>query len=135
MTEHTVLVATTDNSTGAILNELTYKMHKVLTQNLTTITSSHENFGTQIGIKLDGTNYALWSPMMEMYIAGKDKLSYITGDTPHPVFEDPTFRKVEDIERCGKRMANKLNGLLPHWHLHSISDCQIYIGFYSCYLF
>ena len=74
MAEHTDLVATTDNSTGAILNKLTKKMHKVLTQNLTPMTASHENFGTQIGIKLNGTNYALWSQVMEMYIVGKDKL-------------------------------------------------------------
>ena len=57
------------------------------------MTSSHETFGTQIGIKLDGKNYALWSQVMEMYIAGKDKLGYITGDTPQPAFEDPAFRK------------------------------------------
>ena len=93
MAKHTDLVATTDNSTGAILNELTEKMQKALTQNLILMTVSQENFGTYIGIKLDGTNYALWSQVMEMYIAGKDKLGYITWDTPQPVFEDPAFRK------------------------------------------
>ena len=59
MAKHTDLVATTDNSTRAILNELMEKMQKALTQNLTPMTTSHENFGTQIGIKLDGTNYTL----------------------------------------------------------------------------
>ena len=87
------LMAMEDNSTKAILNELTETMQKVLAQNQTPMTSSHETFGTQIGIKLDGKNYALWSQVMEMYIAGKDKLGYITGDTPQPAFEDPTFRK------------------------------------------
>ena len=74
MAEHTDLVVMEDNSTEAILNELTEKMQKALTQNLTPMTASYENFGTQIGIKLNGTNYALWSQVMEMYIVGKDKL-------------------------------------------------------------
>ena len=55
------------------------------------MTASHENFSTHIGIKLDGSNYALWSQVMEMYITTKDKLGYITGDTPRPAFEDPAL--------------------------------------------
>ena len=46
-----------------------------------------------MGIKLDGHNYALWSQVMEMYIADKDKLGYIVGDTPQPEPTDPAFRK------------------------------------------
>ena len=46
------------------------------------MTASHENFGSQIGIKLDETNYILWFQVMEIYIVGKDKLGYITGDIP-----------------------------------------------------
>ena len=46
-----------DNSTKAILNELTETMQKALAQNQTPMTSSHKTFGTQIGIKLDGKNY------------------------------------------------------------------------------
>ena len=57
------------------------------------MTSSHENFGTLIGIKLDGTNYALWYQVIEMYIVCKNKLGYIIGDTTQPAFEDLVFRK------------------------------------------
>ena len=46
-----------------------------------------------MGIKLDGHNYALWSQIMEMYIAGKDKLEYILGDTPQPELTDLAFWK------------------------------------------
>ncbi|XP_075473306.1 uncharacterized protein LOC142504306 [Primulina tabacum] len=46
-----------------------------------------------IGIKLDGSNYALWSQVVEMYISGKDKLGYITGDSEQPLETDPSFRK------------------------------------------
>ncbi|XP_022889208.1 uncharacterized protein LOC111404668 [Olea europaea var. sylvestris] len=46
-----------------------------------------------IGIKLDDTNYALWSQIMEMYISGKDKIDYVNGDSPLPPQTDPNFRK------------------------------------------
>lgn len=46
-----------------------------------------------INIKLDGSNYALWSQVAEMYISGKDKLGYIDGTFPQPSATDPTFRK------------------------------------------
>ena len=47
----------------------------------------------QINIKLDDTNYALWSQFVEMYILCKDKLGYINGDLPQPPLIDPFFRK------------------------------------------
>lgn len=46
-----------------------------------------------IGIKLDGSNYALWSQVLEMYISGKDKLGYINGELKQPSQTDPSFRK------------------------------------------
>ena len=46
-----------------------------------------------IGIKLEGSNYALWSQVVEMYISSKDKLGYINGDFPQPSETDPLFRK------------------------------------------
>ena len=35
-----------------------------------------------ISIKLDGSNNALWSQVVEMFIYGRDKLGYINGDLP-----------------------------------------------------
>ncbi|KAK2967022.1 hypothetical protein RJ640_003378 [Escallonia rubra] len=64
-------------------------MTQVLNQSQT---QSHES-GAQIGIKLDGTNYGLWSQIVEMYILGKDKLGYIYGDILQPQVTDPNFRK------------------------------------------
>ena len=46
-----------------------------------------------IGIKLDGSNYALWSQVVEMYISSKDKLGYINGDSPQPPETYPSFRR------------------------------------------
>ena len=82
MAELTDLVVTGENSSAAILDDLTIKMQQSLTQTQISTNSSSDNFGIQMGIKLHGHNYALWSQVMEMYIAGKDKLGYILGDTP-----------------------------------------------------
>ncbi|KAI5318281.1 hypothetical protein L3X38_037989 [Prunus dulcis] len=64
-----------------------------LNSNQTTIptTITYEASAAQIGIKLDGTNYALWSQVVELYISGKDKLGYINGDLPQPPLTAPTF--------------------------------------------
>ena len=48
---------------------------------------------TPISIKLDGTNYALWSQVVEMYIAGRDKLGYLNGELTLPASTDPSFQK------------------------------------------
>ena len=86
-------MATGEKSSAAILDDLTIKMQQALTQTQTSTHSSSDNFGIPMGIKLDGQNYALWSQVMEMYIAEKDKLGYILGDIPQPEPTDPTFRK------------------------------------------
>lgn len=50
------------NSTDFILEDSTTRMVEVLTKNQTQIhTPSYDDSAAQIGIKLDGTNYALWS--------------------------------------------------------------------------
>ena len=50
------------------------KMQQALTQTQISTNSSSDNFSIHMGIKLDGHNYDLWFQVMEMYIAGKDKL-------------------------------------------------------------
>ena len=45
-----------------------------------------------IDIKLNGSNYALWSQVVEMFISGKDKLGYINSDLPQPAPIDPLFQ-------------------------------------------
>ena len=72
--------------------EFTTKMTEALTK-VQPPTLTTEPSTALIGIKLDGTNYALWSQVVEMYISGKDKLGYINGDIPQPPSTDPTFRK------------------------------------------
>ncbi|RVX23920.1 hypothetical protein CK203_000406 [Vitis vinifera] len=88
------VVQTGGNSTNSILEYLTARMTEVLTKNQTqTHLPTYDTSAAQIGIKLDGTNYVLWSQVVEMYISGKDKLGYINGDFLQPEPTDPTFRR------------------------------------------
>lgn len=58
-------------------------MTKVVTQNYTqSLAVIYDIVIVQIGIKLNGTYYALWSQIIEMYISRKYKLGYINGDLP-----------------------------------------------------
>ena len=74
----------------SVLSELTARMTEALSKALTSILATDSTI-TPIGIKLDGTNYAIWSQVVEMYVASKDKLGYINGDLPQPSTTDPSF--------------------------------------------
>ena len=88
------VVQTGGSSTDSILEDLMARMIEVLTKNQTqTHLPTYDTSAAQIDIKLDGTNYALWSQVVEMYISGKDKLGYINGDFLQPEPTDPTFRR------------------------------------------
>ena len=45
------------------------------------------------GIVLDETNYDLWSQIMEMHIAEKEKLSFIRGNSLPPIEKDDGYEK------------------------------------------
>jgi hypothetical protein len=78
--------------TTSILTNLTNQMTKALSK-VQTPTYSTESATAPIGIKLDNSDYGLWSQVVEMYISGKDKLGFINGDYPPPPTTDPSFRK------------------------------------------
>jgi hypothetical protein len=75
-----------------ILTNLTNQMTEVLSK-VQNPTHSTESSTAPIGIKLDSSNYGLWSQVVEMYISGKDKLGYINGDYPPPPMTNPSFRR------------------------------------------
>lgn len=94
MTESTNQMQQLNPQTESILTSLTTKMTEVLTRSQTSPHPPPTNSSTaSIGIKLDGSNYALWSQVVEMYIFGKDKLGYINGDSTQPLETDPSFRR------------------------------------------
>ena len=78
--------------TNSIVNDLTTKMTEVLTRAQTSPQPLLVD-SAPISIKWEGSNYALWSQIVEMYISGKDKLGYINGDFPQPPETDPSFRR------------------------------------------
>lgn len=76
---------------NSIFANLTSRITQVLNQIQTP--PSHESIVALIGIKLDDTNYVLWSQVVEMYILGKGKLGYINDDFQQPQEVDPNFRR------------------------------------------
>ena len=70
-------------SIESILYGLTAKMIEALTRAQTSSQSPiTDSLTVPISIKLDGSNYALRSQVVEMYISGKAELGYINGDSP-----------------------------------------------------
>lgn len=52
-----------------------------------------ENSGFNAGIILTETNYDIWSQIVEMHIAGREKLDYLVGESAQPGTEDPNYSK------------------------------------------
>ena len=75
------------------LDDWTTKMIEILNKVQTSSQTPSDFSNTPIGIKLNGSNHALWSQVIEMYISGKNKLGYIIGDSPQPFKTDPLFQK------------------------------------------
>lgn len=42
-------------------------------------------------IRLNGDNYLRWSQSVRMYIRGRGKIGYLTGDKKAPATKDPTY--------------------------------------------
>ena len=52
-----------------------------------------EGSSFHVGIVLNETNYDLWSQIMEMHIAEKEKLSFIVGNSQSPTEKDDEYEK------------------------------------------
>ena len=59
----------------------------------TPIIIQHEGSSFNAGIVLNETNYDLWSQMLEMQIAEKEKLSFIRDTSPSPKEKDEGYEK------------------------------------------
>jgi len=102
------------SAVDSILENLMAKMAEVLSKAQSTSQSSFSDSSTiPISIKLDGSNYALWSQVAEMYILGKDKLGYIDRSFPPPMETGSTFRKQWSENTIVKRwLINSMDPLL-----------------------
>uniref|UniRef100_A0A2N9FA47 Integrase catalytic domain-containing protein n=1 Tax=Fagus sylvatica TaxID=28930 RepID=A0A2N9FA47_FAGSY len=61
--------------------------------------------------KLDGTNYSAWSQFVELYVTGKGKLGYLTGEKIKPAISDPSFSTW--VEENAMLMSWLLNSMTP----------------------
>uniref|UniRef100_A0A2N9G3F2 Reverse transcriptase Ty1/copia-type domain-containing protein n=1 Tax=Fagus sylvatica TaxID=28930 RepID=A0A2N9G3F2_FAGSY len=62
--------------------------------------------------KLDGTNYSAWSQFVELYVTGKGKLGYLTGEKIKPAISDPSFSTWVEEKRA-MLMSWLLNSMTP----------------------
>lgn len=92
MAESSTLTDGGKGQADVVLEDFATRMVEVL-NSCQKSTPSMDSSSAQIGIKLDDTNYALWSQIVEMYISGKDKLGYINGELPQPSPTDPAYRR------------------------------------------
>ena len=79
--------------------------------------SIHETTSPTIYIKLDGTNYSVWSQILDMHIVGKKKKGYITGTKVAPVENDPNYDewKVEDVLVKSWLINSMIDKLMSHF--------------------
>jgi hypothetical protein len=70
-----------------------------------------------ISVKLDGTNYAIWSQAAEMYVKGRDKLKHIKGEVNTPKPGDPLHQKW-DID----------DSVVKGWLLNSLHE-KLFVNF------
>jgi hypothetical protein len=75
--EHHINASQSDSMFTELTTKIIEALSKVQTSSLST-----EPPAALISVKLDDTNYALWSQVVEMYISSKDKLGYINSDFP-----------------------------------------------------
>ncbi|KAL5768068.1 hypothetical protein ACOSQ2_014851 [Xanthoceras sorbifolium] len=54
-------------------------------------THSHPHPVQITTIHLNGDNFLRWSQSVRMYIRGRGKIGYLTGETKKPNLEDPTY--------------------------------------------
>ena len=75
MEEQTALTQNPSQTNSDFLGNMTSRLSQLLNQISAKIV--HESIAAPISVKLDNTNYGVWSQVAEMYISAKDKLGYI----------------------------------------------------------
>ncbi|XP_078161983.1 uncharacterized protein LOC144557297 [Carex rostrata] len=75
-----------------LLENLTNALSQILLQQKPN-NASHDGFASAMTIKLDGNNFYLWSQMLKMKLAGRDKLGYIDGTNSQPPPTNENYRR------------------------------------------
>ncbi|GFS34379.1 hypothetical protein Acr_00g0033690 [Actinidia rufa] len=98
--EESIVVAEQSQGENSVMADLASRMTQMLNQTQNQTQSPSYKPTVQISVKLNGTNYALWSQVVEMFISSKDKLGYINEEFPQPQETDPGCKKWR-IENVG----------------------------------
>ncbi|KAK2979733.1 hypothetical protein RJ640_024706 [Escallonia rubra] len=78
-----------------------------------------EGSSFKAGIILDDTNYDLWSQIMEMHIAEKEKLSFIRGNSQPPTKEDDLYEKwYVDSQKVKGWLLMSMSPEIMKWYIH-----------------
>lgn len=86
------LSSTLNPNTTILPNNTTNIIPTPIPQMMTQIVH-HDSSAAQIGIKLNGANYGVWSQIIEMFVTSKDKLGYLFGSCPQPLTSNPTYTR------------------------------------------
>ena len=70
------------------------------------------------GIVLDETNYDMWSQIMEMHIAEKEKLSFIRGTSQPPSEKDDGYEKwYADNQKVKRWLLMSMSLEIMKWYI------------------
>ncbi|KAM2948537.1 hypothetical protein FF1_035533 [Malus domestica] len=111
LTDSTPILNTATLNTTT-LTDPTMNLTPLLPQVVTQIVH-HDYSILSIGIKLNGANYGVWSQIVEMFVAGKDKLGYLFGSNPQPSTDYPAFTKWRTENTIVKGWV--INSMEPNW--------------------
>ncbi|KAH6776912.1 hypothetical protein C2S51_008224 [Perilla frutescens var. frutescens] len=89
---------TTSNNRGT-QDELALQLASLLRNSLN-LPQTPSTESINIGFKLNGDNYPLWSVLIKKAIGGRGKASYITGSPPAPSSTDSSYPRWEQEDQC-----------------------------------
>ncbi|KAK2987198.1 hypothetical protein RJ640_029083 [Escallonia rubra] len=93
-----------------------------------------EGSSFKAGIILDDTNYDLWSQIMEMHIAEKEKLSFIRGNSQPPTKEDDLYEKwYVDNQKVKRWLLMSMSPEIMKWYIRLPTARDIWKALYKAF--
>lgn len=129
MVESSEILQGGKGQTDIVLEDLATRTMKVLNR-CRKHTPNNDSSMVQIGIKLDDTNYAHWSQVIEIYVLSKGKLGYINDELSQPSLKDSIYRQwqIRDSIIKGWLINNMASSLIGNFI--TLSYCQSDMGCY-----
>ncbi|CAL8989639.1 unnamed protein product [Prunus brigantina] len=74
-------------------------------QPMSIVNVHHDSSAAPTIVKLNGTNYSVWSQLLELHVAGKGKYGYLTGASAAPAMADSNYNKWREDQRRSTMMV------------------------------